>query len=80
MVAIEAIAVADKMMNILEMQQDDTMSNISHVTGKSNERRRRDQRKSVGASGKWVPNNAAARASLHAAKKITQIEEQKVME
>lgn len=47
------------------------MSNISHVTGKSNERRRRDQRKSVGASGKGVPNNAAARASLHAAKKIT---------
>jgi len=51
------------------------MSNISHATGKSNERRKRAERKSVGA-----PANAAARANLHAAKKVSLIEQQRKME
>ena len=45
---------------------------MSKETGKSNERRKRAQQKSVGA-----PGNAAARANLHATKKISQLEQQK---
>ena len=48
------------------MDQSFSESAVSHATGKSNERRRRAQRKSVGA-----PCNAAARANLHATKKIS---------
>ncbi len=65
-----AMAMSENLIKIQNQEEESfAESTTSNATGKSNERRKRAQRKSSG-----MPNNAAARANVHAAKKISQLE------